>query len=332
MSLKYDSIKCEEIYTRRAILYNCTLSYINTKIKSDVCLYKSINNIKDKVNIIPIYLDILIESSRQGGFTYAGSKYEDLIYEHLHNIGITEEDNELLRFEHEENAKTLEHDFTFVYKDIRFGISAKKTLRERYKQYVNPLGNTETQIPLCICLGTDLNEDKAKNITNLNTHIFVSPEIYNERDFLQKMDKVYSIEDFTTNILDLIIHKYKITSNYNMIKTVLGSVEDIESEIDECECFLLEEQKNEYKIELESKYVYIPTLGIKIHSGYCDTYNDDTNEYELDYDTNIVFDINTNEQVYEEPQSDLIGCISNYINLRNKPVDDILGLECQVIY
>ena len=52
-----------------------------------------------------------------------------------------------------------------------------------------------------ITLGLDLNEEKAKTIVSHGTYIFVADEIYQNREYLQKLDMVYSVKDLNYDIL-----------------------------------------------------------------------------------------------------------------------------------
>lgn len=54
---------------------------------------------------------------------------------------------------------------------------------------------------IVITLGLDLNEEKAKTIVNHGTYLFVVDEIYQTREFLQKLNKVFSVKDLNVKTL-----------------------------------------------------------------------------------------------------------------------------------
>ena len=85
--------------------------------------------------------------------------------------------------------------------NLCFGIGAKRTLRERYKQFIKTSFTSKIDVSIEITLGLDLNEEKAKTITGHGTYIFVADEVYKTRDFLRKIDKVYSVKDLNLKTL-----------------------------------------------------------------------------------------------------------------------------------
>lgn len=99
---------------------------------------------------------------------------------------------------HEEDNPDQEHDFTFELDGMRFGIGAKRTLRERYKQY-NPGG---VDVSIVFTIGLDLNNEKCNTITNnYNSVIFVADEVYELTSFMQENPKVFRTTDFTIETL-----------------------------------------------------------------------------------------------------------------------------------
>lgn len=87
------------------------------------------------------------------------------------------------------------------------------------------------------------------------------------------------------------------------------------------------EEDDEYRIILESNYIFIPSLNINIHSGYYEVYSEDTEDYEIDFDFYMFFDSETKEHVYEEQGSGLEVCIYNYLRGIGKTVQDIDLIE-----
>jgi hypothetical protein len=86
----------------------------------------------------------------------------------------------------------------------------KKTLRERYKQFIKTALTSKVDVSIEITLGLDLNEGKAETIRSHDTIIFVAEEVYNERPFLQQMQGVYSTADFSlSTLIQIVNHQFK---------------------------------------------------------------------------------------------------------------------------
>ena len=164
-------------------------------------LYKLIKKFP-KIDLESCFMPIILESINQGITSNAGSSYEDRIYDKLIEIGIHK--SNITEYGHSE-VGSVEHDFIFKYKNKLIGISAKRTLRERYKQYVNLAENTETDYMIAITLGTDLTINKAKTIVHFGVKLFIAPEIYKNNKDLQKIDGVYPTTKFNKKTFDKII-------------------------------------------------------------------------------------------------------------------------------
>ncbi|NFE95839.1 UNVERIFIED_ORG: hypothetical protein B2H95_00805 [Clostridium botulinum] len=203
LTLKYDNITVTSVYMKRAITLRHMQTYIYNKIESDNIFKFIMQKLEtNSICIIGSYYPIIIESLKQASVSKGGATYEDLIYNYLLEIGLDKYSNNIQRFGHEDIG-SLENDFKFTYNGRKFGISAKKTLRERYKQYVNLTEKeTDLDIFLTITLGTDLTKDKAETIRSFGVYIFVSPEVYNSRKFLQKIDGIFNIFDLNFNLLN----------------------------------------------------------------------------------------------------------------------------------
>ncbi len=80
-----------------------------------------------------IFMLIFNESINQSIINDSGSNYEDRIIQVLSKIGINEDD---ITKEHDKNDSSTEFDFFFTLKNKTYGIGAKRTLRERYKQFI----------------------------------------------------------------------------------------------------------------------------------------------------------------------------------------------------
>lgn len=198
LSLKYDNITSTAIYMQRSITLRFIDSHIYKLYNSDDLFKKVINKLQSyNISVNSSYYPIITESLKQSTISKGGANYEDLIEKYLLDIGL----NNIQRFNHDD-VGSLENDFKFLYNGCKYGISAKKTLRERYKQYVNLIEkNTDIDIFLTITLGTDLTEEKAKIIQSFGVYIFVSPEIYNSYRYLQDINGIYNIFDLNLDLL-----------------------------------------------------------------------------------------------------------------------------------
>ena len=147
-----------------------------------------------KNNVFQVILD---ESIMQSGRSNSGGDYERRIAELFTYCKL-----DFSLHHHEENDQSQEHDLVITYKNKRIGIGAKRTLRERYKQY-NP---AEVDFSAVFTIGEDLNETKATTITDTyKSFIFVADELYEQADYLKNNSKVFKVTDFSTDILDQII-------------------------------------------------------------------------------------------------------------------------------
>ncbi|MGI6589204.1 MAG: hypothetical protein ACOX1V_00905 [Candidatus Iainarchaeum sp.] len=214
LSLVYDSQSCNSAYEARiltsilskTILLNLQNQKLPNYIKIDNNrkkeLFQLVKKYSKKVDIFSCFLPIMIESVNQSIISNAGGSYEDRVLEKLISIGIPKSD--IVQYKHSE-VGSIEHDFIFKYKNKKWGISSKRTLRERYKQYVNLLENNETDFMFAITLGTDLTPSKAKTIVSFGVKIFVAPEIYKNNKDLQKIKGLYSTTQLTKKTLDKLI-------------------------------------------------------------------------------------------------------------------------------
>lgn len=146
-----------------------------------------------------IFMLIMTETVNQSIISDSGSNYESRIFSVLTKNGIKN-----IKKIHDKDDKSTEFDFFFEIEDRSFGIGAKRTLRERYKQFIKTAQTSKIDVMIEITLGTDLNEEKAKIIVNHGTYIFVSDEIYQEKEYLQKMDRIYSVKDLTLDTLKVL--------------------------------------------------------------------------------------------------------------------------------
>lgn len=167
--------------------YEYLLSESERSIKS----YKKIFNPiikKYNININNIFQIIMDESMNQSIKSDAGSSYESRVYNALAPIV-----SELKGHSHDKNIPSVEYDNTFKFNNKYCGVSAKRTLRERYKQNFEDVSLLEIDYMFVITLGIDLNEDKLNNIMQKEGHyVIVSQEQYESKMFLKMNPRVIS--------------------------------------------------------------------------------------------------------------------------------------------
>ncbi len=145
-----------------------------------------------------IFMLMFSESINQSIISDSGSNYEDRILSVLTAIGI---DENTISKTHDKNDSSTEFDFFFEIEGRTYGIGAKRTLRERYKQFIKTAQMTTIDVMIEITLGIDLTEEKVKAIRKHNVFLFVADEIYQSFDYLQTIKGVYSSKDLTLEIL-----------------------------------------------------------------------------------------------------------------------------------
>lgn len=143
-----------------------------------------------------IFMLMFSESINQSITSESGSNYEDRIAQVLRKIGVVD-----FKKVHDDKDKSTEFDFFFELEGRTFGIGAKRTLRERYKQFIKTAMTSNIDVMIEITLGLDLTPEKAKTIVAHGTKIFVADEIYLSRHFLQQIEGVFSVKDLTLETL-----------------------------------------------------------------------------------------------------------------------------------
>jgi hypothetical protein len=209
LSLEYDKISVLKPYKTRvsgallSLLFFEKLDNGEVNFMSqDSCdfildLSKKGKNLKLKgLESNQVFMLMFSESINQSIISDSGSNYENRILSVLNKAGI-----ENITKEHDKNDKSTEFDHFFDIEGKTYGIGAKRTLRERYKQFIKTALTSEIDVMITITLGVDLNEEKAKTIIKHGVYIFVSDEIYQTREFLQKIDKVYSVKNLNLETL-----------------------------------------------------------------------------------------------------------------------------------
>ncbi|MDP2893657.1 MAG: type II restriction endonuclease, partial [Sulfurimonas sp.] len=211
LSLAYDKITLFSPYSTRVSGALLSLIFFNKLENSDTAfissdateflkeLSKEAIKLK-KIGVEPnqIFMLMFSESINQSIISDSGSNYEDRILSVLRTIGIDE--NKIAKT-HDKDDSSTEFDFFFELDGRTFGIGAKRTLRERYKQFIKTAQMTKIDVMIEITLGIDLTEEKVKAIRNHNIYLFVADEIYAAYEYLQNIDGIYSSKDLTLQTL-----------------------------------------------------------------------------------------------------------------------------------
>ncbi|MFA5455622.1 MAG: hypothetical protein WC272_09905 [Sulfurimonas sp.] len=212
LSLAYDKITLFSPYSTRVsgallslIFFDKLESSDTAFISSDATeflkeLSKEAIKLK-KIGVEPnqIFMLMFSESINQSIISDSGSNYEDRILSVLRAIGI---DEDKIAKTHDKDDSSTEFDFFFELDGRTFGIGAKRTLRERYKQFIKTAQMTKIDVMIEITLGIDLTEEKVKAIRNHNVYLFVADEIYVAYEYLQNIDGVYGSKDLTLQTLN----------------------------------------------------------------------------------------------------------------------------------
>lgn len=83
-------------------------------------------------------------------------------------------------------------------------------------------------------------------------------------------------------------------------------------------------QDDEHRELLEENYIFVPELGIDIHIGIWENWNEEVQELETDFDFYCFRDSVTKKTIYTEQGSSLITCIHNYTGLMWKKIADMV--------
>lgn len=204
LSVKYDASNLCMPYGQRVLgsLLVHSLTSINRKSaflleESNKTVESICNKIKYltkkySINCNNMLILIVDESINQSIKSTAGSSYENRV-EYMVKPFV----NNWQGHSHDENISAMEYDFTFTIGTKKVGISAKRTLRERYKQnHEDPIG-LDVDSVIVFTLGTDLNEDKLNHILQKNnTYIVVADEAYRTHSYLRDNHRVISSKIF----------------------------------------------------------------------------------------------------------------------------------------
>ncbi len=211
LSLAYDTIsKSRPYYTRVNGALLSLLFFAKLEEKDSSFLAESTH---EYINSLFIQYDSLVkqglepnqmfmlmfsESVNQSIISDAGSNYEDRIYNILIGLGIPSKDISKI---HDSEDSSTEFDFFFRLNNKTFGIGAKRTLRERYKQFIKTAQMSKINVMIEITLGLDLTHEKALSIRKHGVYLFIADEIYNARKDLQSIDGIYPASKLELSLL-----------------------------------------------------------------------------------------------------------------------------------
>lgn len=172
-----------------------TSQYATTFIDKLFNLYSELKN--TGLEAKQIFNILLQESISQSIKSTAGSNLENLVVTLLSNDGVEDITKKI-----DSNNHEIEYDHFFILDNKKYGISTKRTLRERYKQF-KKTETAEADIFIHITSGLDLNEEKSKTITSdlFGCYIFVFPEIYEKSPYMLKNKKIFSTTELTLKTL-----------------------------------------------------------------------------------------------------------------------------------
>ena len=212
LSLQYDTISKSKPYYKRVngallcLLFFTKVESKENKFLSDVTenyinsLFGDYEYVKSKgIEPNQIFMIMFSESVDQSIVSDAGSSYEDRIFNLLLAIGVNKDD---IRKTHDVNDSSTEFDFFFPYNSKKIGMGAKRTLRERYKQFIKTSLMSGLDLMIEVTLGIDLTEPKAESIIKHGVILFVADEIYDAKAYLQKLNGVYPASQFTAATFD----------------------------------------------------------------------------------------------------------------------------------
>lgn len=212
LSLEYDKITVFTPYSTRVSGALLSLIFFDKLENNDTSFLSSdsTNFLKqlskdaiflknNKIEANQIFMLMFSESINQSILSDSGSNYEDRIFYTLRDIGIDEKN---ITKTHDKNDSSTEFDFFFELNNKTYGIGAKRTLRERYKQFIKTAQMSKIDVMIEITLGIDLTKDKVEAIRNHNIYLFVADEIYTQNKYLQSIEGIFSVTDLTMNTLE----------------------------------------------------------------------------------------------------------------------------------
>jgi hypothetical protein len=212
LSLAYDKVSTQFAYATRIsgallslfffekleqgnsnFISESTAIFLETLTKS----YKELS--KKGIEPNQIFMLLFSESINQSITSSAGGSYEDRIKNILIAMGIP---NDSIHKVQDDVDSSTEFDFLFTYNNRRYGIGAKRTLRERYKQFIKTAHMSKLDVMIEITLGTDLRENIARAIREHGVYLFVADEVYDGKKYLQNIEGIFPASHLTCSQLE----------------------------------------------------------------------------------------------------------------------------------
>lgn len=151
-----------------------------------------------------IYQIIMDECVKQSGVSEAGADYETRIYDTLLKNDFYGTDIKIRQ--HDTKDPSVEYDHLITCDTYKIGISAKRTLRERFKQnHVNPK-YLDVDLFILVTLGIDLTSSTLEKIIDKEIYVFVADELYNLQDYFYNNKFVYPTSKLSKTTLLSLIH------------------------------------------------------------------------------------------------------------------------------
>lgn len=215
LSLEYDMSKLSLPYGQRVISSLLVFALTDIERKNQFILETSGKSVKEfsekikrlvnnyDINCNNMFSLIMSESINQSIISDAGQSYESRVKEKFLPIV-----DKIYGHSHDSKIPSVEYDFTFKLNNIKCGISAKRTLRERYKQNLENVELLDVDFMFLVTLGIDLNEDKLNNILHKRgTYVVVAQEVYEGKDYLKNNKRVISSKELDKECLLKLITK-----------------------------------------------------------------------------------------------------------------------------
>ena len=207
LSIKYDTLSKSRPYLKRvsgALISQLFFSKIESGnlnyISSETSGYmENLNRdyvfLKEKgLEPNSIYMLMLSESINQSIISDAGVSYEDRIKQTLITLGLKRES---ITKVHDKADSSTEFDFFFELAGRTYGIGAKRTLRERYKQFIKTAYMSKIDVMIEITLGIDLSREKAEAIVKHGIILFVADEAYEMKPYFKEVGNIYPVSGLT---------------------------------------------------------------------------------------------------------------------------------------
>lgn len=150
-----------------------------------------------------MYSILINESINQSIISDGGGSYEERVRTAISAIpGVAN----LKGHSHDSHNSSIEYDFTFTFEGKLFGVSAKRTVRERYKQNLQHSDLLDVDFMILISLGTDINEGKMNNILHYRGYyLVVAEEVWAACEYMRRSFKVIPSSRFNADELHRLI-------------------------------------------------------------------------------------------------------------------------------